>query len=220
MTLDTSTSIAHGHADGGSTHQHEPFLLDPVAQDALFRSARSVRAWADRPVTDEHVAAVYELLRWGPTAMNASPLRLLLVRGREARERLARHMDEGNRERVLGAPLTLVVAADTNFHRTLGHLAPHLTDAEEHFGPDVPGRERIARENAWLQAGYLVVALRGSGLDVGPMGGMDADAVDAELFAGTGCRSLMVLNVGWPAQDPDARPRAARLAFEQVARSL
>ena len=137
-----------------------------------------MRAWADEPVTDEHIAAVYELLRWGPPALNVSPL------------------------------------------RQLGSLAPHMADAEERFGSDATGRERVTRDNAWLQAGYLVVALRASGLDVGPMGGMDVAAVDAELFAGTGCRSLLVMNVGWPAWDPGAHPRAPRLGFDQVARTL
>lgn len=207
MTLSTTTSAP-------------PFLLDPVAQDALFRSARSVRAWSDEPVTDEHIAAVHDLMRWGPTAMNVSPLRIALVRSGEARARLAGYMDEGNRERVLRAPLTLVLAADTDFHRHLDTLAPHLAGAEERFEADPAGRERLARDNAWLQAGYLVVALRAAGLDVGPMGGMDAAAIDADLFAGTGWRSLMVVNVGWPAEDPAVRPRAARLGFDRAARTL
>ncbi|MBX9245466.1 malonic semialdehyde reductase [Actinotalea ferrariae] len=186
----------------------------------VFVRRRTARAWADRPVTDAHLAAVHDAVRWGPTAFNASPLRLVLVRSAAARERLAAHMSGGNRDRVLAAPLSVVVAADVDFHETLAHLAPHMTGARERFEADADGRERLARDNAWLQAGYLVVALRASGLEVGPMSGMDAAGIDADLLAGTGRRSLMVLNVGWPADEVPAHPRAPRLEFEDVAEIL
>ena len=75
--------------------------VDDSVADLLFRTARSVNTFTDEPVADEQVRAAYDLLRWGPTAMNTSPLRLLLVRSPEARERLAAHMAEGNRDRVL-----------------------------------------------------------------------------------------------------------------------
>ncbi len=185
--------------------------------DELFVLRRTPRAFADRPVSDEHVAGVLDAVRWGPTAFNASPLRLLLVRTPEARERLAGHMSAGNRQRVLAAPLSVVVASDSDFHERLDVLAPHMAGARERFADDADGRERLARDNAWLQAGYLVVGLRGAGLEVGPMSGMDAAGVDAEFFAGSGRRALMVLNVGWPADEAPSRPRAPRLAFEDVA---
>jgi 3-hydroxypropanoate dehydrogenase len=195
------------------------FQIDESAQDALFRGARSVRAWSEEPVTDETVEAVYDLVRWGPTAMNASPLRLLLVRTPEARERLASHMGEGNRQRVLGAPLALVLAADTDFHERLGELMPHVPGARGMFADRLEVRERVARDNAHLQAGYLMVGLRAAGLDVGPMSGMDAPGIDADLLAGTTWRSIMVLNVGHPAADDDAHPRAPRLSFDTAARA-
>lgn len=183
----------------------------------LFVHRRTPRAFADRPVTDEQVAAVLDAVRWGPTAFNASPLRVLLVRTPEARERLAAHMSPPNRERVLSAPLSLVVASDADFHERLDVLAPHMAGARERFADDAAGRERLARDNAWLQAGYLVVGLRGAGLEVGPMSGMDAAGIDAEFFAGSARRALMVLNVGWPAQDAPTHPRAPRLDFDDVA---
>ncbi len=188
---------------------------DDVA-DLLFRDARTVNAFADGDVTDEQIRAVYDVVRWGPTMMNTVPLRLLLVRTPEARERLARHMAPGNRDRVLAAPLALVLAADRDFHEHLDVLAPHLPAARDMF-PDPEVRDGLARSSAWLQAGYLVVGLRAAGLHVGPMSGMDAAGIDAEFFAGNGWRSLMVVNVGVPAGPESSRPRAPRLEFEQVA---
>lgn len=186
------------------------FALAPAAQDLLFRTARTARAWDERPVSDEHLAAVYELLRWGPTSMNVSPLRLLRVASPEARERLAAHLAEGNRERARTAPLTLVVATDTNFHEHLDTLVPHRPGAKDLFTEESV-RVAVSRDNAFLQAGYLVLALRASGLEVGPMSIADPAGLDAELLAGTGWRSLIVVNAGWPAQDNGAFPRAPRL---------
>lgn len=185
--------------------------------DQLFVQRRTVRAFDGRPVTDEDVAAVVDAVRWGPTAFNASPLRLLLVRSAEARERLAAHMLGRNGDVVREAPLSVVVAADVDFHEHLPRLAPHMVGGREKWAADAEGRERIARDNAWLQAGYLVVGLRAAGMEVGPMSGMDAAGIDAEFFAGTGRRSIMVLNLGWPAEGTPGHARAPRLDFDEVA---
>lgn len=195
-----------------------PFVLDPTAQDALFRTARTARVWDDAPVSDEHLESVYDLCRWGPTALNTSPLRLLRVTSTQARERLASHLAEGNRERTLTAPLTLVVAADTDFHAHMDRLVPHWPGAAEHF-TDEDVRAAMARDNAFLQAGYLIVALRASGLEVGPMGIADPAGLDADLLAGTSWRSLLVVNAGWPAADNGAHPRAPRLEPNEVIRA-
>lgn len=211
MTIAPETSSA---AEGTS-----PFVLDPVAQDALFRSARTARRWAERPVSEEHLASVYEMLRWGPTAMNTSPLRLLRVASTEARERLASHLAEGNRERALTAPLTLVLALDADFHEHLDTLVPHWPGAAEVFA-DPQRRLATARDNAFLQAGYLILALRASGLEVGPMGIADPEGLDADLLAGSSWRSILVVNAGFPAEDNGAHPRAPRLDPVLAIRSL
>ncbi|MCV2395514.1 malonic semialdehyde reductase [Actinotalea sp. M2MS4P-6] len=192
-------------------------LTDLGALAPLFLDRRTAREWSDEAVPDALVASVYDTVRWGPTLMNTSPLRLLLVRTDEARERLVDHMNDGNKARVRNAPLTILVAADTAFHEHMDVLAPHVPQAGERFATN-PGRERLAREQAWLQAGYLVTALRAAGLDVGPMSGMDAAGIDADLLTGTAWQSLMVLNVGYPAPEDSAFPRAPRLAVDEAVR--
>lgn len=208
MTLET----LNPHAD----HLAVP---DDVA-DLLFRTARSVGQFTDEEVTDEQLAAVYDLVKWGPTAMNTLPLRLLVVRERDARERLAAHMAEGNRQRVLDAPVTLVLAADPAFHQHLPVLAPHLPGMADSLEPATEQRMQMARTNALLQVGYLIVGLRAAGLDVGPMGGMDAAGIDAEFFAANGWQSLLVVNVGHAAEGGTPYPRAARLSYEQVSQTV
>ncbi|AEE45195.1 malonic semialdehyde reductase [Cellulomonas fimi] len=192
---------------------------DDVA-DLLFRQARTVGAFTPEEVTDEQLAAVYDLVRWGPTALNTVPLRLLVVRTPEARARLAAHMNESNRERVLAAPVSLVLAADPGFHAHLPVLAPHMAALADALEPQPEQREQMARTSALLQVGYLIVGLRAAGLDVGPMSGMDAHGIDAEFFAESGWRSLLVVNVGRRDGVGTPHPRAARLDYDQVARTV
>jgi 3-hydroxypropanoate dehydrogenase len=197
-----------------------PLAVSDDVADLLFRQARTVNAFADEEVPDATVRAAYDLVRWGPTAMNSSPLRLLLVRTLEGRARLAPHMAEGNRDRVLAAPLTIVAATDTHFHHHLGTLAPHVVGAAENFESNPEARTGVARQSGLIQVGYLITGLRAAGLHVGPMSGFDTAGVDAEFFADSGWRSLLVLNVGQPATENATRPRGLRLAFTDVARTV
>ena len=190
--------------------------IDDATADRLFREARTARDFTAAEVTDEQLAAVYDLVKWGPTAMNTLPLRVLAVRTPEARERLVAHMADGNKERVANAPLSLVVAYDPAFHEHMDVLFPHVPGMRESLAgaPDV--RDDMARTNALLQAGYLVVGLRAAGLATGPMNGMDRDGIDAEFFADNGWRSLLVINVGVADGHGTAYPRSPRLAPEQA----
>jgi 3-hydroxypropanoate dehydrogenase len=182
--------------------------LSPEAQSLLFREARTANAFTDEPVTDAQVAAIYDLVKYAPTAMNTQPLRILLVRQGEARERLLKHMADGNREKTANAPLVAVLAADTDFHEHLPRTFPHFEGARNLFADDAV-REQQARFNATLQAGYFFLGVRAAGLAAGPMGGFDAAGIDADFFEGTTLKSLLVVNVGRPAANAwfDRLPR-------------
>lgn len=192
--------------------------LSPEAQDLLFREARTANTFSDEPVSDEQIAAIYELVKHGPTAMNNQPLRIALVRQGEARERLLKHMSEGNREKTAGAPLVAVLAADTDFHENLERTFPHFPGAKDLFADDV-AREQAARFNATLQIGYFLVGVRAAGLAAGPMGGFDAAGIDADIFEGTTLKSLLVVNIGRPGENPWF-DRLPRLAHDEVVRDV
>ena len=205
MTIDTQTpALALG---------------DDVA-DLLFREARTAGSFAPLDVPDAQLQAAYDLAKWGPTALNTTPLRILVVRDDEARARLASHLNEPNRDRALAAPVSLVLAADTRFHEHLPVLAPHRAGMAPALEADPARREAMARQGAWQQAGYLVVALRGVGLAVGPMAGMDTAGIDDDLLAGTGWRSILVLNLGQADGAQYPYPRAARLDWDDVTRTI
>ena len=190
--------------------------LTPDAQALLFTEARTANTFTDEPVTDEQIEAVYDLVKYGPTALNAQPLRLLLVRD-EGRERLLKHMADGNRDKTANAPLVAVLAADTEFHEHLPQTFPHVPEMRDRF-PDPVQREEMARFNAALQIGYFLLGVRAAGLAAGPMAGFDAAGLDEEFFAGTGWKSLLVVNIGKPG-DNAWFPRLPRLELDQVMRT-
>jgi 3-hydroxypropanoate dehydrogenase len=189
------------------------------AQDLLFREAHTANAFTDEPVTDEQVHAIYELAKWGPTAMNSQPLRVVLVRSPEARQRLVAHMLEGNKAKTLKAPLVAVLAADHDFHEEFPKTFPAFPGARDAF-PDPVARAASAELSASLQIGYFIVAVRAAGLAAGPMGGFDSAGVSRELFPDGRHRALLVVNIGHPAADNAFRPRQPRLDFEDVVVSV
>lgn len=182
--------------------------LSPEAQNLLFRDARTANTFSDEPVTDEQIAAIYDLVKYAPTAMNVQPLRIVLVRDGEPRERLLKHMADGNRDKTANAPLVAILAADTEFHEHLPRTFPHFPGAKDVFADDA-AREQAAKFNATLQAAYFFLGVRAAGLAAGPMGGFDADGIDDEFFKGRHLSSLVVVNIGRPGENAwfDRLPR-------------
>ncbi|MFF3324643.1 malonic semialdehyde reductase [Streptomyces sp. NPDC002889] len=189
-------------------------VLDSAAQDLLFREARTANSFTDEPVTEEQVQAIYDLVKYGPTAFNQTPLRIVLVRSDEARERLVAHMAEGNRAKTASAPLVAILAADNEFHEELPKLLPHFPQAKDMFFSERPARESAAGLNAALQAAYFIVGIRAAGLAAGPMTGYDAAGVHKEFLDGDHT-PLMVVNIGKPAEDASF-PRSPRLSYDEV----
>ncbi|KUL49382.1 MULTISPECIES: malonic semialdehyde reductase [Streptomyces] len=188
--------------------------LDPAAQDLLFREARTANTFTDEPVTDEQVQAIYDLVKYGPTAFNQSPLRVTLVRSPEARERLVQHMAEGNRPKTSAAPLVAILSADNEFHEELPALFPHFPQAKDAFFSERPAREQAALLNATLQAAYFIIGVRAAGLAAGPMTGYDPAGLQKEFLDGDHT-PLMVVNIGKPGEDAWF-PRSPRLSYEDV----
>lgn len=189
-------------------------VLDPAAQDLLFREARTANTFTDEAVTEEQVQAIYDLVKYGPTAFNQSPLRVVLVRSAEARERLVPLMAEGNRPKTATAPLVAILAADNEFHEELPQLFPHFPQAKDAFFGERPVRERSASVNAALQAGYFILGVRAAGLAAGPMTGFDFAGVQKE-FLDDDHTPLMIVNIGKPGDDAWF-PRSPRLSFDEA----
>lgn len=191
-------------------------VLPEEAQDLLFRKARTVNAFTDEPVTDEQLQQVYDLVKWGPTAMNMQSLRVLAVRSKEQRAALAAHMSGGNKEKTVAAPLTLVFGADLDFHDNLLTQYPAVEGVRDMLhGQGRPGRTGAAKLNAALAIAYWFIGLRSAGLAVGPMTGADFDAIAREFFPGERVVPMVVANVGH-ADHSATYPRGPRLDLDEV----
>jgi 3-hydroxypropanoate dehydrogenase len=196
-----------------------PIVLDQDAQDLLFHQGRTANSFTDEPITDEQIAAIYDLVKWAPTAMNTQPQRVIVVRSAEAKARLLPHMAEGNRAKTEAAPATVLLAADIDFHNELPTVFPHAEGMKEMFDGDEEARSSMAGLNAGLQVGYAILGIRAAGLAAGPMTGFDAEAISQEFFPDGRHRVMVAVNIGMPADDA-FRDRLPRLSFDDVVQVL
>jgi 3-hydroxypropanoate dehydrogenase len=203
--------------------------LDDQALDQIFRTARTHTAWLDKPVTDQTLRQMYDLMKWGPTSANASPARFVLVRSKEARERLRPTLSPGNVDKTMAAPVTVIIAYDLLFFEKLPKLFPHSPKMRDLFAANPQLVEVTAKRNSSLQGAYLIIAARALGLDCGPMSGFDNAKLDEEFFgAGKECegceqeffpsghvKSNFLCNLGYG--DPSKLfPRGPRLEFDEA----
>jgi 3-hydroxypropanoate dehydrogenase len=203
--------------------------VDDVALNTLFRAARSYGQWQPRPVTDDTLRDLYELLKWGPTSANSSPARFAFLRSKEAKERLRPALAPLNVEKTMTAPVTVIVACDMKFYEQLPKLFPQSPGMAKLFESSPEMVEATAKRNSTLQGAYLIMAARALGLDCGPLSGFDQAKVDEEFFAAGkpcfGCdqeffpeghvKSNFLCNLGYG--DPGAlHPRLPRLAFGEA----
>lgn len=192
-------------------------MLDDRSLDVLFRKARAHNGWRQKPVTDDQLRAIYELMKWGPTSANCSPARIVFVRTAEGKERLRPALSSGNTDKTMAAPVTAILAYDTRFYEHLPRLFPHNPTAMSWFsGPNNQAvAEATAFRNGSLQGAYLIVAARTLGLDVGPMSGFDNAKVDAAFFPDGRFKCNFLCNVGYG--DPAKLfARSPRLSFEEA----
>jgi 3-hydroxypropanoate dehydrogenase len=203
--------------------------LDDSAFDVLFREARTHHSWLDTPVSDDTLRELYDLLKWAPTAANASPARFAFIRTKAAKERLKEALAPGNIAQTMAAPVTVIVAYDLKFFDKLGRLYPPNPRMGKMYADNPDLAEQTARRNSSLQGAYLMMAARTLGLDCGPMSGFNNSKLDELFFeAGNPCegcdqeffpeghvKSNFLCNLGY-GDASKVFPRLPRLAFSEA----
>ena len=192
--------------------------LDDRSLNLIFRDARTHNGWLDKPVSDTLIHQIYDLMKWAPTSANSSPARIVFVRSAAAKERLLPAMAPGNLDKTRAAPVTAIIAHDTEFHEKLPKLFPQA-DARSWFAGNQPLIDTTAFRNGTLQGAYLIIAARALGLDAGPMSGFDNAKVDQEFFPDGKVKSNFVINLGY-GDHAKLFPRNPRLPFEEAAQIL
>lgn len=170
--------------------------LNDAALDQLFRTARTQNGWTGKPVPLDQVKAIYDLMKWGATSANCFPMRLVWVHSDAAKQRLAKHTLDSNQQRVLTAPVTVIIGWDEKFYDKIPELFPHAPEARDWFSSSPELAHTTAFRNCTLQGAYLMMAARALGLDTGPMSGFDNAGVDADFFKGTSFKSNFICCIG------------------------
>ncbi len=191
--------------------------LADAALDQLFRTARTYNGFLDKPVSRAQMDAIWELMKYGPTSANCLPARLVWVESAEAKAKLAAMCMPANGEKIMSAPVTVIIGMDLEFYENLPELFPH-TDARSWFVGNEEMAKTTAFRNSTLQAAYFILAARAVGLDTGPMSGFSNEAVDAAFFAGTNIKSNLISTLGYgdPASIFERSPRPDFDRFNSV----
>ena len=182
--------------------------------DQIFREARSHNAWLPQPVSPELLRQAYELASLGPTSANTTPARYVFLTTREAKQRLRPALAPANVEKTMAAPVTVLIAWDTEFYEKLPKLFPHK-DMRSMFVGNAALIEATAFRNSSLEGAYFILAARALGLDCGPMSGFDAAKVNAEFFPDGKWKSNFLCNLGY-GDASKLFPRSPRLAFDEA----
>jgi 3-hydroxypropanoate dehydrogenase len=191
--------------------------LNDAALDQLFRTARTYNAFLDTPVTRAQMDALWEVMKFGPTSANCLPARLVWVESADAKAKLAAMALPANGEKIMSAPVTVIIGMDLEFYEQLPELFPHA-DARSWFKGNDALAEMTAFRNSSLQGAYFILAARALGLDTGPMSGFANDAVDAAFFAGAKVKSNFICTLGYgdPASLFDRSPRPGFDRFNTI----
>ena len=191
--------------------------LGGAGRDELFRTARTYNGYLDKPVSNEQLEAVWELMKFGPTSANCLPARIIWCVSEESKQTLAALAMPANGEKILQAPATAIIGMDMEFYENLPELFPH-TDARSWFVGNDTLIEKTAFRNSSLQGGYFILAARALGLDTGAMSGFNNDAVDEAFFAGTKVKSNFISTIGYgdPASIFERSPRPAFDRFNKI----
>ena len=191
-------------------------MLDAKSLEILFHAARSQNGFLDKPVTDDQLRQIHELMKWAPTTMNVQPARFIFLRSTAARERLRPALSPGNLDKTMAAPVTAIIAFDLRFYEHLPQMFPHNQNAINLFKGDekIAHVEKTAFRNGSLQGAYFLLAARAVGLDCGPMSGFDNAKLDAEFFPDGRFKSNFLCNLGYG--DPTkVFARSPRFKFEE-----
>jgi 3-hydroxypropanoate dehydrogenase len=192
-------------------------MLDDKALDRILRSARTHNGWLPKPVTDDQLRALHDLAKWGPTSANSQPARFVFVRTKEGKEKLRPALSAGNTEKTMTAPVTAIVAYDSQFYEHLPKHFPHDQTAIHWFKGE--GKEAVASATAFrngtLQGAYLIIAARALGLDCGAMSGFNNAVVDENFFPDGRFKTNFLCNIGY-GDESKIFARSPRMNFEDA----
>ncbi len=143
-----------------------------------IRKRRTVRAFRSEPVEEDKIEAVLEAGRWAPSGKNTQPWRFVVVRSEEKRKQLGELVPQ--RDMIATAPVTIVV---------LKHIPSGYDELK-----DAQGIGSCVQN--------MLLAVHAQGLGACWIGRARDPEVEAVVGAGEDEELMLVLPVGYPAEEP------------------
>lgn len=200
--------------------------------DEAVQTRRSVHEYSDEPVDDATIEAVFEQVRYSPSSYNLQPWEFLVLTEEDNRERL-KEVAYGQ-EHVTDAPVAVAVLGNTDPSAHVEAVAEdqlrkgYLPNeaAKEGLLETIDGMaERDTETNrVWttrstaLAGMTLMHAARAEGLSTCPVGGFDAEALQAEFDIDDQYEPVMLVTMGHAdanAQDTNT-PRKFRRSVDDI----
>lgn len=155
---------------------------------ALAKRRYACRRYLDRAVESEKLDRVLEAGRVAPTGANRQPQRVVVVRSKEGREKLARCT------RDFGAPVALLVCADTSEVWTRQYDGKKIGDIDASIVTD-----------------HMMLCAASLGLDTLWICAFDPKAVRREFALPPHLEPVNILLIGYGEGDPASPDRHAAL---------
>jgi 3-hydroxypropanoate dehydrogenase len=176
--------------------------LNDGGRALLFTEARTANTFSDRPVTGEQLREIYELMKWGPTWSNTLPLRIVYVTTPDGKARLLPHLQPGNVGKATQPPANAILAVDSAFHHQIPRLFPFRAGTRDTPEATQGLRDKTGTGGAWMQAAYLIIAVRAAGPAAGPTGGFHTAGPDAGFLPSGNWPSSLIVNIGHSGHSP------------------
>lgn len=194
----------------------EPLLETTVAETIARR--RSIRHFTDRVPDPTLVRRIVEAGRLAPSAANIQPTRVVIADTAKSLT-IVRSAAYGIGA-VSEAPVVLVLLADLDADAQLGERMAELTRSGTFEATDVSklvsgaGRpfelrlgESVALINTAVAGAYIELAAASRGLGTCWVHHADHSQISDELGLPANLKVVSLLALGYPAEEPDARPR-------------
>ena len=146
-------------------------------------------------------------------------MRVVFVRTRDAKARLLETLSPGNVAKSESEPVTAIIAYDMAYYEHFSTLEPHIDAPSSIQSTDERSIETVALRNSSFQAAFLILALRTTGLDCGPMSGFSRSEVNEEFFSQSTWRANFLINIGY-GNDKGIHERAPRLDFDTACKII
>ncbi|MFH4618561.1 oxygen-insensitive NAD(P)H nitroreductase [Vibrio furnissii] len=180
---------------------------------------------ATKRISDEHIEAIKELIRFSPSSTNSQPWHFILASTEEGKQRIAKSAHDRyifNQAKILNASHVLVFCAKTNIDEEYLLNLLEVEDQDGRFANadakqgmhngrsffvnmhrfDLKDAQHWMEKQVYLNVGTVLLGVSTLGIDAVPIEGVDFKVLDEEFgLREKGLTSVVVVPLGYRAED-------------------